>query len=148
LLARFLLDHSPWFEEVELIVGTPGNVGRARPADHTRQILAAARPAIDGLWAMDLDRPVLVKRAETRPMVDAGSAPMRRLWAAGELRAALVVGDGPAVRGRRILAVDDVFTDGSTLREVALALRGAGAVSVSGLVLARQPMVGGAGKAC
>ncbi|HEY2430738.1 MAG TPA: hypothetical protein VGI06_17520 [Acidimicrobiales bacterium] len=144
LLARFLMEHSPWFDDVDLIVGAPGNVGRARPVDHTRRILGAAEPVVGGLWAMDVARPVLVKRAETRPMVDTPSAALRRLWAAVELRAALVVTDCRAVQGRRVLAVDDVFTDGSTLREVALALLGAGAVSVSGLVLARQP-IGGSG---
>ena len=37
----------------------------------------------------------------------------------------------------RILVIDDVLTEGSTLREVARALRGAGAREVAGLVLAR-----------
>jgi predicted amidophosphoribosyltransferase len=141
LLARFLLDNGPCFDDVDLIVGTPGNVGRARPVDHTRQILAAAEPVIGGLWATDVQAPVITKRAETRPMVSAASAAVRRIRAAGELRAVLGVTEPAAVRGRRILAVDDVFTDGSTMREVALALRGVGAVAVSGLVLARQPLL-------
>lgn len=148
LLARYLLDHSPCFDDVDLIVATPGNVGRARPFDHTRRILEVTERVVGDLWRVDVARggrpPVLAKRAETRPMVGMASAAARRLWAAGELRAALVVTDPPAVRGRRVLAVDDVFTDGSTLREVALALRRAGAVAVSGLVLARQPLAGGA----
>jgi|GEM_PF-1912861 len=43
------------------------------------------------------------------------------------------------VIGRRFLVFDDVFTDGSTLREIARALLVAGAEQVGGLVLARQP---------
>jgi predicted amidophosphoribosyltransferase len=85
-------------------------------------------------------RPALAKRQETLPLAGAPSALVRRLRAAAEVRAALVVTDPAAVAGRRVLAVDDVFTDGSTLREVAIALRRAGAIAVSGLVLARQPL--------
>ena len=44
--------------------------------------------------------------------------------------------DGP-VRGRRILLVDDVYTTGETARECAIALRAAGARSVSFLSYAK-----------
>ena len=37
------------------------------------------------------------------------------------------------------MVIDDVFTEGSTLREVARALMLAGAEEVAGLTLARQP---------
>jgi predicted amidophosphoribosyltransferase len=50
--------------------------------------------------------------------------------------------DAAAVEGQRVLVYDDVFTCGLTLREIALALRRAGAVEVSGLVLARQGFAG------
>ena len=146
-LARYLLEHAPCFDDIELIVATPGNVGRARPFDHTAVVLAVAAPLVGHLGEVDVPdvghEPVLAKRAETRPMAAAGSAAGRRLWAAGDLRAALVVNDRARVRDRRILAVDDVFTDGSTLREVAGSLRRAGARAVSGVVLARQPLTGG-----
>ena len=47
------------------------------------------------------------------------------------------------VKGKRVLVFDDVFTEGFTIREVARALRAAGAVEVSEVVLARQPYGGG-----
>ena len=50
--------------------------------------------------------------------------------------------DPELVRGKRILVYDDVYTEGLTLREVARALRNAGAVEVSEVVLARQPYGG------
>jgi predicted amidophosphoribosyltransferase len=42
------------------------------------------------------------------------------------------------VIGKRVLVIDDVFTEGFTLREVARALRLAGALEVSEVVLARD----------
>ncbi len=47
--------------------------------------------------------------------------------------------DAAALAGRRVLVIDDVFTEGSTLREVARAMVRAGADEVAGLALARQP---------
>ena len=51
-------------------------------------------------------------------------------------------GDPAAIRGARILLVDDVFTSGSQLQYVALRLRASGASEVRGLVLARVPWSG------
>lgn len=137
-MAAYLIAHAGAFEDVDLIVGTPGVPSARRPLDHVRALLFALDELVGEQWSVDARLPVIRKRGATRPMVELPSAPSRRLWAAGELRAALVVDRPERVVGRRILVVDDVFTDGSTLREVALALRGAGAAAVSGLVLARR----------
>ena len=45
----------------------------------------------------------------------------------------------PGVHGRHLGIVDDVMTTGSTLHEIALALKAAGAASVTALVAARTP---------
>jgi predicted amidophosphoribosyltransferase len=66
----------------------------------------------------------------------------RKEIAEGQLRAALKVTSPDAVAGKRILIVDDVFTEGFTIREVARALILAGAVEVSEIVLAREPWQG------
>lgn len=144
-LAGYLVDHAGAFEDVDLIVGTPGVRTANRPIDHVHAVLVALDGLIGGQWRTDSAQPVLAKLAPTRSMVDLPSAEARRLWAAGELRAALVVRDPDRVTGRRLLVVDDVFTDGSTLREVALVLRNAGAIGVSGLVLARRRRTGSPG---
>ncbi|HEY2584657.1 MAG TPA: ComF family protein [Tepidisphaeraceae bacterium] len=52
------------------------------------------------------------------------------------LRNAFKLTDGTAVRGKRVLVVDDVMTTGATLKEVARALRTAKPASLSALVLA------------
>jgi predicted amidophosphoribosyltransferase len=118
-------------------VAVPSNVGSRRRFDHVSLVLASAAAVVGDLWEV---RPALAKVQETVPLAAAPSAAVRRLRAAGEVRAALVLTDPAAVVGRRVLAFDDVFTDGSTLREVAVALRRAGALAVSGLVLARHPV--------
>ncbi|QDH10588.1 ComF family protein [Nocardioides dongxiaopingii] len=62
----------------------------------------------------------------------------RRAIAEGELRAALRVPDPRRVEGRRVLVLDDAYSEGFTLREMARALREAGATEVAGLVFARR----------
>jgi predicted amidophosphoribosyltransferase len=76
-------------------------------------------------------------------MVSSSGWQGRREISEGELRESLRVPDPGSVAGKRILIVDDVFTEGFTIREVARALRAAGAVTVSEIVLAREPWKGG-----
>jgi predicted amidophosphoribosyltransferase len=59
----------------------------------------------------------------------------RREMAEGVLRAALSVPEG--VAGRRILVMDDVYSEGYSLREMARALLEAGAAEVAALVFVR-----------
>jgi predicted amidophosphoribosyltransferase len=139
LVAGYLLEHSPWFEEFDLITPCPGGPPSGRGWDHVGAIVDAAAGAIDS-WPFDLASPrAVVKTVPTVALMSVGSPASRRLWAACELRPALQVPQPSRVRGRQVLVLDDVFTDGCTLREVALVLRRAGAAGVSGLVLARQP---------
>jgi hypothetical protein len=120
-------------------VASPGDAGRRPLAQPVERIVDAAALVAGDLWPFDTGpERCVVKTGPTSPLKAAGSPAARRLWAACELRAALAVPDAARVRDRRVLVVDDVLTDGSTLREVALALRGAGATAVSGLVMARQ----------
>jgi predicted amidophosphoribosyltransferase len=56
-----------------------------------------------------------------------------------KIRRALRIPNPSLTRGKRILVVDDVFTEGLNLNEVARALRkDGGAKEVCGLTLARQ----------
>jgi predicted amidophosphoribosyltransferase len=58
--------------------------------------------------------------------------------AEGELRDALRVPDPGRVEGKRVLVIDDMYSEGFTLREMARALREAGVAEVAGLVFARR----------
>ena len=53
------------------------------------------------------------------------------------LKESFKVVDKYAVRGKKILLIDDVMTTGSTLKECALEIRKAGAASVDTLTVAR-----------
>ncbi len=81
---------------------------------------------------------MIIKTAETQSMSGISRYQERKANAETNVRPALQVPDVGRVAGKAIVVVDDVFTDGLTLREVARALRSAGARAVYGVALARQ----------
>lgn len=137
LLAGYLGAHPLWFEEYDLLVPMPAYQGEGarRGWDPVGSLFAVLAALIGAEW--DCDDRLIVKTAETPPM-SRRSRRERVALAEGALRPALVVPDWRRAAGRRILVVDDVLTEGSSLREVAVALRMAGAEEVAGLVLARR----------
>jgi len=76
----------------------------------------------------------LVRRRDTPAQARAASAAERRR----NVEEAFYCRDGK-LRGKRVLLIDDVCTTGATLDACAHALREAGALSVWGLTLAREP---------
>jgi predicted amidophosphoribosyltransferase len=138
LVVGYLDAHPEDFGRFDLVAASPTfrAPGSAR-LDHTQFVLAhAAQMSERWPWA----RGVVRKTAPTRQLA---GLPFRERGAVadGELRQALSVPDPARVAGQRVLVYDDVMTTGLTLREVALCLRRAGAIEVSGLVLARRPYV-------
>jgi len=142
LLVGFLDDHMPWFDGYDLLVPVPAYTGPGarRRWDHMGAIAGAMTPLAGSRWPVSAG--AIVKVAETPAFAHLPLA-QRRSCAEARLRHALVVPAGPAVRGARILVLDDVFTEGSTLREVARAMLRAGALEVAGLAIARQPWTRG-----
>lgn len=144
ILVGFLDANEEAFDGVDLIVASPTYLGPGSRHgwDRIRAILEAAdtEQSPTGRWAFDLaDPPAVVKLAETESLVGK-SYRDRRTYAEDALRAALHVPNSGRVEGKQIIVVDDLFTDGLTLREVArvLVLDG-GAARVDGVSLARQP---------
>jgi predicted amidophosphoribosyltransferase len=80
---------------------------------------------------------VLAKAGPTARFLGLGVEEWRAI-AEGPLREALSVPDPGRVAGRRVLVFDDVYSEGFSLREMARTLLDAGAVEVSGVVLARR----------
>lgn len=143
LLAGYLADHATWFEEYDVLTPMPAYTGPGarRPWDAVGRLVAELAKRVGDSWAV---HPALVEKVgETEPM--RGLTQWQRARAAERgLRQVLRLGSCD-VTGARILVVDDVFTEGSTLREVARVLRRAGADEVAGLMLAR-PALGVAGE--
>jgi len=138
ILVGFLAEHQSKFAGYDVVTPSPSYVGPGaqRAFDHTRRIVEAAEIEEPIAWPFTYD--LIIKSTATQPMVGR-SWRERKAIAEGELRRALTVPEPKAVAGKRILIVDDVFTEGFTIREVARALILAGATEVSEIVLAREP---------
>jgi predicted amidophosphoribosyltransferase len=147
MLAGFLAERG-LLEGFDLVLASPTFVGEGgRDRDHVGAILRAARDCLPEEHAHRLDvadPPAVVKTAPT-PRLAGRAGPERRRIAEELIRPLLRVPDPGRTRRRRLLVVDDVFTDGRTLDEVARALRlQGGARQVCGVSLLRQPWRGGA----
>jgi predicted amidophosphoribosyltransferase len=142
-LAGYLEDNATWFEEYDVLTPMPAYTGPgARRSWYPMGGVAASLAGqVGNHWAV---QPGLVEKVvETAPMN--GLTQWERARSAEcSLRQALRPGRYD-VTGARVLVIDDVFTEGSTLREVARVLRRSGADEVAGMVLAR-PALGPAGR--
>lgn len=136
VLAGFLEERRSELAGYDLITAGALYVGpRAnRLWDHLRLVLdAAQRYAPDWPFAPDL----ITKSGPTGQFLGR-SVETRRAIAEHSLRSALAVPEPERVIGRRVLVMDDVFSEGFSLREMARALNQAGAAEVAGLVFARR----------
>jgi predicted amidophosphoribosyltransferase len=140
VLVGYLDENSGVAAGWDAIIASPTFIGPGsrRTWDHISLILERTALEAGGRWPIHLDPPMVIKTGDSTSLVGASLAERRRI-AETEIRSALVVPVPAAVEGRSILVFDDVFTDGSTLREVARSLLLAGASRVGGIVLARQP---------
>ncbi|MGY1823448.1 ComF family protein [Geodermatophilus sp. SYSU D00079] len=102
--------------------------------DYLRLVLEAAERAGPG-WPF---APGLIAKSGPTGRFLGISAEARREIAEGQLRSALSVPEPDRVAGRRVLVVDDVYSEGFSLREMARVLLAAGATEVAGLVLTRR----------
>jgi predicted amidophosphoribosyltransferase len=144
MIAGYLARNATWFEEFDVLAGVPAycGPGSIRGWDPVGEILDRLDPLTGDAW--EVDRRAVLKRWETPPMRGRSLADRQRL-ATGTLRRSLYVPAPERLAGARVLVLDDVLTEGSTLREVARALRLAGAEEVAGLVIARPAWSGGPG---
>ena len=146
IFARVLLGYlnadDAVFRRYDLIIPSPTWIGDGgRKFDHTGLVIEQAIVEDDGTWPFRVG--VVEKTAATTPF-RGKTWKTRHEIAEYELRPALTIPEPELVHGTRVLIYDDVYTEGLTLRAVARALRDAGAVEVSEIVLARQPYGGSA----
>jgi predicted amidophosphoribosyltransferase len=136
MLVRFLEDNRSELQRFDLFTPTALYIGPMadRLWDYLKLIVDAAE-RIDHSWPFTTD--LVTKVQPTGRFLGIG-VEQRRAIAEGELRAALRVPDPTRVEGKTVLVIDDAYSEGFTLREMARALRLAGAVEVAGLVLVRR----------
>lgn len=117
----------------DMVVPVPLHVGRKRDRGYNQaEMLARAFASLQGLHVRtDIPRRTRATEAQARLSRDE-----RRQNVAGAF-ALTSTAAAAAVKGKRILLVDDVTTTGSTLDAAAQPLRNAGAASVWGLAFAR-----------
>lgn len=137
MLASYMTSNLRWFEEFDLIAPVPAFAGRGARRDWDPVGAVAEQMAVLLGPAWDVAPGLLAKARETPALTGLPWA-RRQAVAVGPLRHALRVVDRRRVVGARVLVVDDVFTEGATLREVARVLCAAGATDVAGLAIARR----------
>lgn len=140
LLAGFLEAQRDRFAPFDLIIPSPGWIGEGArlPWDHAAEVVRWAADAATTPWPFDLE-PVIVRANYVPPLKELRTWKARRERAETTLRESLRVVAEDKVRRKNVLVYDDIFTDGFTLREIARALRAAGARTVCGITLMRQP---------
>ncbi len=133
-LAR-LLHSTPWAEPLmdaaDWVLPIPLSAHRLRERGFNQALLLARI-----LAPAKTDATLLLRLHDTQAQSNLGRAQRLR-----NLQGALAVDPlrAAALQGRSVLLVDDVMTTGATLQAAALALRQAGARTVSALVFARTP---------
>lgn len=127
-LAQIARPRLPWPAWPELVMPVPLSKARLRERGFNQSVLLARVLARE--WQIKLSLGALVRVRNTRPQqMLARRDRHRNLEAAFECRASL--------EGKRLLLVDDVITSGATLHWAAVALRDAGAASVTVATIAR-----------
>ena len=139
------LDHAPAFarwlertgrrllEEADVIVPVPLHRWRLWKRRYNQASILAARLA--SMSGRPFDPLALERKRPTKNQGEMPSAKARRRNVLGAFR--VPPAKTAAVKGRKILLVDDVFTTGATLDACARALKRAGAARVDVLALAR-----------
>jgi ComF family protein len=116
--------------ENDLVIPVPLHTRRLRERGFNQSLLLARQ--VSRRRSIPLNFTALQRARQTQPQTQL-SGPERRK----NVRGAFEVRKREAVKGKRILLIDDVFTTGATVQECAYVLREAGATEVQVLTLAR-----------
>jgi ComF family protein len=133
-LSHYMTDHYHRFypaDAFQTILPVPLHPKRLREREFNQCVLLARPLAVRLGISLDLDS---VERVRHTLPQSASTEPDRRK----NLRGAFRVRRPERVKGRSILLLDDVYTTGATLEELARSLMSAGARKVSGFTLARS----------
>lgn len=116
---------------IDAVLPVPLDAQRRHARGYNQAALLAAPVA--AAQSVSLETAWLQRTRPTRPQVGLRARERR-----ANVRGAFACPRPEAVRGQRLLVVDDVMTTGATLEACAEALVAAGAIGVWGLVVARD----------
>ncbi|MBN1755239.1 ComF family protein [bacterium] len=124
-----IIDIEPHFKDYEAFIPTPLHSTRRRERGYNQSELIA------DVLSKSTGKPVL-KGLVRRKRHTKSQTTLSRLERKKNISGAFEVTDKTKVQGRSLLLVDDVYTTGSTLNEIALVLNDAGASKIAGVTLA------------
>ncbi|MDO8473541.1 MAG: ComF family protein [Dehalococcoidia bacterium] len=132
LLAQLIADY--WVLNplpADVLVPVPLHARRLRERGYNQSSLLARY--LSQIIGVPEAEGMLVRCKDTPPQARTSSAEQRRLNVSGAFTV-----QGRAIRGKRVMLIDDVCTSGATLDACAAVLKRVGAVSVWGLTLAKE----------
>jgi len=132
-LGRLMAEHTYPdinFPQFDMVIPVPLHPRKLRERTFNQALILAREVALK--HSLQLNFSILRKEVETKPQVSS-----RKEERAANVRGAFAVTDGKALKGKKVLLIDDVFTTGATANECARVLRKNGAEAVSVLTLAR-----------
>lgn len=115
---------------VDVIVPVPLHYTRLIQRKYNQSSLLAEE--LGRLTGIKVDNFSLRKNRRTKPQVECHGTDRLR-----NLKGAFVVKKPAAIKGKKVLLIDDVLTTGSTLKECGITLKRSGAASVDSLTVAR-----------
>lgn len=127
----------------DMILPTPTYVSHdaGRGWDHIDLVVRLAADLLEPWWPFahwDHAEPIIYQRFATPKFSEQPSWKDRDTLASGPFQESLLVSHPEAIRGSRLLVVDDIFTEGLRTNAVARRLMRSGASQVCGLVFARH----------
>lgn len=122
----------PWYRSsaLDLIIPVPLHPQRLRWRGFNQAVLLGRE--VGKAWGLPLDPFVLTRKTDTAPQTGL-SLKQRR----PNVRGAFSIAPRRAVKGMRLLLVDDIYTSGATVNECARVLLRSGARQVQVLTLGR-----------
>jgi ComF family protein len=123
-------DNAAFFQEPDLLLPVPLHIRRLRWRGFNQSLFLAK--ACFPAWKEKIQPDLLQRHRATVPQTQLDGADRR-----SNLADAFSLQEPQAVKNKRILLVDDVFTTGSTLHECAKTLRQAGAAEIAAFTVAR-----------
>ena len=123
---------SGYFDDIDVVIPVPLHVNRLRDRGYNQSV--AFCNAISKSMELENGLFIMKKTKDTKPQVEIKSFEDRR----ENVKGVYSVEDPSAIKDKRAMVVDDVFTSGSTVEECSRELLSAGAKSVKVLTIARS----------